>query len=555
MTTESTIEKFDKANHRRSHLQTVSGEGRKQGSYEIPDDEDEPRQQTNQDWVFYREPPPLMLEDHSGLDLRAMFSSMWYYRGIFASIALILATLFVLGNEFFMPDKYEATARVRVKMLSIDDDAIAARTFSIIPTEVLSDKVLTRVINQLGMTKKETDPLIARALTAVGIEPKQTVEDGSGIMRWLRQDINIGQERQGTATAVFTVSLVDKDPENAAAIVNAIVNAYIDLRYTFETSDASEAVVFLQPKVDTAQTRVDEAHASLTKFQMENSAFLVPASAIEENIARLQREYTQSDTRMKELKELNVGLKGLLKNEPRYLSAGVIAPGVATVDSELAAMEQRLVSAEGRYVAGHPYIKQLKDEIAALQRAAKRPSRTNSANGRNPNPSWLQLSQEITANSAEYRVLKARLPDIEANIKKLTGHLANATTAQAALLTHQSAWDQAYNQYRALNDQLLEAELKADAENKEVGKDLSIMDHAVVPTLPITASRTKLQMIGLLGGIFIAFALILFYARVKNFEIPEDGYPSGTARAVILNLFGITWFLALVGYIIINPYI
>ena len=545
----TTIEKFDEAMGGKTSLQTVPGEERRTN-----DDEGYRREPPN--WQYYREPPPLMLEDHSGLDLQRMFKALWYYRGMFATIALVLATLFVAANHYIMPDKYEATARVRVKMLGIDDDIATARTFSIIPTEVLSDKVLTKVINDLDMTKKDTDPIIVRGLKAIGVDAKETVEDGSGIMRWLRQDIAIGQERQGSATAVFTVSLVDKDPAAAAEIVNAIVNAYIDLRHTFESSDASEAVAFLQPKVDAAEKAVNAAHERLTAFQMDNTSYLVPAQTIEENIARLQLEYTDSAHRIEQLGELNTGLKNLLKGEPRYVAAGTVVPGAPNaVASELGILEQRLVVAQSRYVEGHPFLKQLRSDIAALKKANRNAPAAARSSGQVSNPEWLRLSQEIAANEAEYTVLKRRMPSIEQNIVELTQHLSQAKSAQAALLTHQSAWDQAYNQLRILSEQLLEAETKADAQTSTVGKDLSILDEAAIPTLPITASRTKLQMIGVIGGFAISFALILIYARVKNWEVPENGKQVGVFSAIMLNLLSFSWFVALIGYIIVSPYI
>lgn len=507
-------------------------------------------------WQYYNVPPQMLLEDQNALDLGKMFRALWHFRGIVASVALILATIMVLGNPYVLPDTYEATARVRVKMISLDDISIS-RNFSIIPTEVLSDKVLTKVVNDLGLTKKESDPFIVKLLSSIGIKPKENIEDGSGIIRWLRQDVHINQERQGTATAVFTVSLADTDPTAAANIVNAIVHTYIDLRHTFESSDAAESVVFLKPKVDAAQKNVNEAHKQLTEFQMKHSSYLVPVETIEENITRLQHEYTESNNRMEQLSQVNASLKKLLNGESRYVSSGSVVVDTDTaVSSELAQLEQRYVVSQSRYVAGHPYLKQLQDDINALKKASKNVKRAPRSQGsRVTNPAWLQLSQEISANDAEYTMLKRRVPSIERNIVKLSEHLSRATSAQAQLLTHQAAWDQSYNQLRLLNEQFLKVQTQADAQENIVGRDLSILDEAMVPTLPVSASRMKLQIVGLFVSLIGALLVGLIYAAIKKWELPKEGMQVGLAHSVVFNVIGISWFVFLVGYIVINPYI
>ncbi len=544
--TESTIEKWDELRDPGKDLQTIP----------VQPDDSEPN------WKFYRDPrypgERLMLEDHSGLDLARIIKAMWYYRGMFATIALFLATLFVGANKIIMPDLYEATARVRVKMMASIDENQRARTVAIIPTEVLSDKVLTRVIDNLEMTKKTTTPFIAEMLQKAGLEPKAVVEDGTGIMRWLRQEVNIHRETVGSTTAIFSVSLTDKSPEAAAEIVNEIVTNYMALRHTFESSDAAEAVEFLLPRVQAAYQAEQDAHQRLTKFQMDNGANLIPATILEENIIRLEEEFTNSEKRVAQLKELNIGLNGLIKDIPRWVAAGTVAADAPSAASaELTRMEQRLVQAQATYASGHTYLKQLRAQIAALEKAAKKAPRRvqRGGNGRVTNPEWLRMQQEITANDAEMRVLIDRMPTLERQIDDLAGHLSRSTSAQAALLSHQSAWDSAYNQYRILNERLLSAQTQAEAQSSDVGKELEVLDKATAPSLPITASRTKLQMLGVLGGFAIAFAIVLVYTRIKNFEIPTEGRQVGILTSIFLNLLGFAWLTALIGYIVIAPYV
>ncbi len=551
----SIIEKYDEEMEKhpdRRAMQTIPGQGR----YRREDVNDDPN------WRFYTDQrgigAALQLEDHSGLDLQRIIKAMWYYRGMFMTIALFLATIFVAANHVLMPDKYEATARVRVKMpVIIDDSPRARQTVSIIPTEVLSNKVLTKVIEDLDMTKRTTPEIIPELLGKLGIEAKNTVEDGTGIMRWLRSEIKIHQERQGMQTAVFSVSLTSKKPEVAAEIVNAIVATYMDLRHTFESADASEAVAFLTPKVKAAKAAVEEANTRLSKFKLDNSAFLIPSTMIEENIVRLEEEYAASESRLAQLTELNVGLKKLVKAEPRYVASGAIATDAPSASAaQLATLRQRYTLAQARYVAGHPYLAQLRADIKALERAvAKTPRSNNRGAGQVTNPEWLRMTQEITANEAEVRVLNSRLPVILRQVDNLSAHLSHATSAQAALLTHQSAWDQAYNHYNTINGRLLNAQTQAEAQNSDVGRELSILDNATVPTLPITASRTTLQFLGVVGGFAIAFVVILFYTRIKNWEIPTEGRQVGVVSTIALNLLGFAWLFALLGYIAVNPYL
>lgn len=553
----STIEKYDEmmdGHPDRRSLQEIPGEHRRYGR---GGDDGPPN------WQFYRDPrdmgAPLQLEDHSGLDFQVIVKAMWYYRGLFMTIALLLATLFVAANHILMPDKYEATARVRVKMPAIIDDSPRARqVVSVIPTEVLSDRVLTRVIEDLDMTKHQTPEIVPQILSHFGIEAKTSVEDGTGIMRYLREMIKIHQERQGMQTAVFTVSLTSKKPEFAAEVVNAVVTAYMDQRHTFESSDASEAVAFLAPQVQAAEEALQAENEKLAAYKVKNAAFLVPSQMIEETLLRLEDEYQAAEKRIAQLEEVNRGLKQLRAGEPQFIqSSALAADAPSSAASELAALQNRLARAQARYVEGHVYLVQLKAEIAALEKAAARtPTRqVRRGSGQVTNPDWLAMSQDINANSAEARVLNDRLPVIERQIDRLTQHLGHTTSAQATLITLQGSWDQAYTRYNSINGQYLAAQTRAQAQGSDVGKELSILDEARVPTLPITASRTTLQLLGVVGGFAIAFALVLIYTRYKNWEIPKGGKPVNILTAVFLNLLGIAWLTALIGYIVLTPYI
>ena len=62
-------------------------------------------------------------------------------------------------------------------------------------------------------------------------------------------------------------------------------------------------------------------------------------------------------------------------------------------------------------------------------------------------------------------------------------------------------------------------------------------------------------MLGVLGGFAIAFALVLVYTRIKNFEIPTEGRQVGILTSIFLNLLGFAWLTALIGYIVIAPYV
>jgi len=500
-------------------------------------------------------PQQFLLEGGNGVPMSQMIKALWFRRGTFATLALLFATFFVLANTYIFPDKYEAVATVRVKALGIDDNERTARSFSIVPTEVLSNRVLEKVITDLELTKRTKVPLIETGLLKLGITPANDPSDPSGLIRALKTNVRIVQERMGQATAVFSVSLRDKDPEVATKIVNAIVHTYIALRHTFESSDASEAVAFLEPKLAAAEQIFSAASEQLTKFNLENVDFLVPTQTIEENISRLQLEYTQSAHEMDRLSEVNKKLKVILNEEPRYITSANIGRVTSSLTEQLRVLESELINAESKYMPTHPHVVGLKDQLKEMRTAVNKLPKNRRISGRVSNPEYLRLRRDIESNAAEVIALERRLPSIEQNIVNLTGHLSHAKSAQSGLLTHQSEWDKAYNDLRLIRESFLEYKTQADAQSQEIGKDLNVLDAAAVPTLPISASRTTLMGLGLIAGFGIAFFIVFIKAALSKWEVPEVTQPGGLFTAVVLNLIGAAWIIALLGFIIATPYL
>lgn len=494
---------------------------------------------------------PFLLEDHSGIALTDIIRALWSRRGLFASVGLILATLLVLANPIIFPDKYEAEAAVRVKAFGLDDDTITARTFAIVPTEVLSNRVLTKVIDDLELTKRDQIPLIEQALLAVGITPNDNAQDPSGIVRWLRDSVRINQERVGMATAVFTISLRDENPEVASILVNKIADTYIEMVHTFDASDSKEAVSFLASRVALAKEAYEKASDALTEYQTANSEFLIPDETIETNIATLQRQYGESIQRSEQMKELNKRLLVLLEDEPRYVSSGAAAP-TSSISGQLQELRAQLAQAKTVYLDSHPVIADLERKIAALGNV--REGSRSAGGGLVPNPEYANLRQQIANNEAEFIVLDRQLPLIEEKIMELSRHLSFTKSAQSGLLNVQSEWDRTYTDLRELREQYNEYKLKSEAQAGESGKDLDVLDYAAVPTLPVTASRTILMVLGVMVGFGLAFMLVLIKSALDRWQVPE-GEPASAVTVWTGNIVGFLWFVALFGYILVKPYL
>ena len=124
-----------------------------------------------------------------------------------------------------------------------------------------------------------------------------------------RSDASMRLERNssigaGKKDGVITISVEDKDPARAAALVDAYMDELGKLAVRVSVNGATKNRTFLEERLAIAKSDLAKAEESLKQFQSQNKALDVPAQSkiVIESIAKLKAELTSEEVKIATLR-------------------------------------------------------------------------------------------------------------------------------------------------------------------------------------------------------------------------------------------------------------
>ncbi len=286
-------------------------------------------------------------------------------RARFWSALLVFAVTVgtTVGVSLLLPKKYTATATV---VMDLKPDPVTAAMYggmaspAMMATQVdvlQSDRVAQRVVRNLKLTE---NPQV-RAQWMEDAEGKGSIE------QWLGQTFQKSMDvKPSRESSVIAVSYKAADPNFAAALANAFVQAYLDTTLELRVDPAKQYSSFFDTRAKEARETLEHAQSKLSAFQKEKSIIATDERLDVEN------------SRLNELSSQLVALQALASESgSRQVQAlGASAdklqevlnnPLVAGLKADLSRAEARLQELESRFGDAHPQVQEAKANIAAVR--------------------------------------------------------------------------------------------------------------------------------------------------------------------------------------------
>ncbi|MDJ0616386.1 MAG: polysaccharide biosynthesis tyrosine autokinase [Calothrix sp. MO_192.B10] len=331
-----------------------------------------------------------------------------------------------------------------------------------------------------------------------------------------------------TGTDLIQISYADADADQAAKVVNKLVQVYIKNNIESNRAQAASARKFIRQQLPNTEVAVRQAESALRRFKerykiislTEEASTSVGAIAkIEEQLTETQANLVDIAARAQKLQqEINI-------DSGKAVSFASLSqtPGVQTVLEELQKAESELAVEQTKLQPTHPTIVNLQEKAAVLKGLLEK--RIQQVNGSNQpvNPGDLQireLRQTLIADSV--RIQSERL-GLEKRLAALTQ--ARVAYKQRANILPQLEQTQrelerklkaAQTTYEALLTRLQEINV---AENQNIG-NARVVSPARVPDEPMPANKKITigagALVGALLGIIAAFSLDLTDRSLKT---------------------------------------
>lgn len=284
-------------------------------------------------------------------------------RWVLALSVLVFTLVATLVVSLLLPKQYLASAQV---VVDTRPDPIVGAVYAGVnsPTYVLtqvdvirSRRVLLRAIRNLKLP--ETPTVRESWLLA-------TKGEGS-IESWLVDSILKSLEVVPSVNSnVVTVNVTNPDPRNAAALANAIVQAYLQTTLEMQVDPAKANASFFDKRVKDARDALEAAQARLSGFQREKG-IIASDERVDIETARLNDLSQQLVAVQVLLAESSSRQAQAVGASSDRLQEVINNPLITNLKADLSRNEAKLQELSARYGDRHPQVIELKASTAELR--------------------------------------------------------------------------------------------------------------------------------------------------------------------------------------------
>jgi capsular exopolysaccharide synthesis family protein len=341
------------------------------------------------------------------------------------------------------------------------------------------------------------------------------------------------------ATDVVELSYTTTNPQEAAGVINQLMNFYRKNNVSTNRAEIIAAQKFIKEQLPTAEANVNQAEAAMREFKEKYQVIALEeeAKSAVEVIANLEQQITQIQSELKESTTRSLELqKKVDLNSQEAIDRNSVnqSTGVQTILQELQKVQAELSVQQTRFLDANPVIANLKEKETALKALLQEQITQTIGHQQNVPIGQLQIGEfkeQLTADfvksEVERMAIASRLDlliNAQSAYKQRLSILPKLEKEQREL---QRRLEATQATYQTLLQKLQEVRV---AENQNIG-NARIVEAAQVPD---KKSRSKSIMIVFLGGIA---GTLLSLATLITLEVRDTSIKT---LPQIRTLFGYT---------------
>lgn len=297
--------------------------------------------------------------------------------------------------------------------------------------------------------------------------------------------MSIEAGRAGTQTIAVRLSYEYKEPVQAQAVTQQLMERIVEVDSTTNTAQLTETVQFLTDQQSDLQRQIAEMEGQIAVFNQRYGGVLSSANSTliggagagyDFQIAALERDnYT--------LESQKSDLQTAQERDPAVVNA-----------------EAALAGARARYAETHP------DVVIAKQRLEQARQFAQQNIDRLPVEN---IDRQIAFNQSRIAELRAQRAREMAQLNTAMSERAQAPAVQQQAAQMQQRLATLYQQNEEISGRLMAARAGARANEEQMGERLRVVDPPVIPDTPSWPNRPLVMGAGAGGGILLGILLAL----------------------------------------------
>ena len=435
-------------------------------------------------------------------------------------LALFLCTaLTVAIGTMRLPSIYRASTTVlfkrgeRAKDLSISPTLLRLSQAEEINSEieiVRSRPVMERVVRQLYLDRtrphQEGPGMRERIQQWLGLPartPGATERFESAVQR-LQRAVGVEAVKKSN---VIEIRYEGPDPQEAADIVNAVAEAYVD--YHVRVHQSPKADGFFADQVAMARSRLDTLEQQLERFRRTEGVVSYPKQEeiMLEKLGAFDQALTEVRKNIISQRAKIERFRKLLADDPDALippSELGNDPVVAQLRTKLMDLELERTRLSERYTGHHQEVQRVEKEIQETRTALRR-----------------EIEKALRMEETALKAMEAEEQALASTVAHLSRRVGEWPTKERTMTRLNQDVEDRREIYSLLAKKWEESRIAESGDTRIV--NVRIVSPAAVPTHPIKPRRTLNVMLGMLvGGILGLGAAFLSEYMDHTFQTPDD---------------------------------
>jgi uncharacterized protein involved in exopolysaccharide biosynthesis len=458
-----------------------------------------------------------MYQESSRSNIALWFKAVKRHKYLLVLSSFFVMSLIVFGNQYVVPETYEAKALIRVRPVAfksaVSDTPSVDHESKLLREELLAGSVLQKVVTDLELTKPSDKKNVIHRFSEIfykDVTPKVLTVDQAVFK--LKRKLQVAREavpvegQLDSNNTILTLTLRGENPEEVASIVNKIVDVYVEKMANADINSASQSVELLQTRVDLVQEQLKEEELNIAQYKGKHADSLVPEGIIEGDLHDVNLEIATAESAVEEARVKVTDINNRLRVESKYIIGGADSSHPQDL---LVRAEAELQDLQMKYYDRHPRVVAQKDKIKRLEKEVK--SKKSTAT-KVPNPVYAVLLGEKNTAISEEKAAIVRLGSLRGEAARLKAKLNRIPQTTEYLLSLESKRNMTNERLGSLITKLTSATLLLNAAEQGVG-NFGIVDRATVPESPIGSPRLILSVVGIVVG----FGFSLFLVLVRDF--------------------------------------
>jgi polysaccharide biosynthesis transport protein len=378
-----------------------------------------------------------------------------------------------------------------------------------------------------------SNPLLESVITNLKLQDKKTGKALTPEM--LLKNLSVKSVK---GADILLVSYKSRDPKEAAAIVNKLINTYIDNNVKLNRAEATAAREFITKQLPVMEARLQQAEGALRLFEEQNEVVSLPdeAKTSVETVAELSQKIAAAkadfDNVSTQSQALQARVARVSSTSARAVNNLNQSAAVQQALGQLQQTEAELATQQTLYRTNHPNIQLLERRRQALSGVLRQ--RIGEVLGADANVS----RSDLQVGLSEQKLIDT-LVNTEVSRLGLGSQLNSLIQAQTAYQARANRLPRLQQQRRALERQAETVRNNYDllvkrlqevqiAENQDLGI-ARVVAAATVPNLPAGSKKSLIwaggSVVGAMLYMLTAFALDLRDPSLKTAKAAREVFP------------------------------